>query len=207
MSDSILQQQNDTSEVYSHRIDKNNNIIVVSENWQSFAEDNFGENTILPENIIGSSLWDHIRDPETRHLYEMILQKVRQYNHRTTLLFRCDSPEKRRFLKLSVIPMEDDSVTFKSVILKTETREPVELLRSDRDRSDKFIKICSMCKKIETSGSEWEEVESAVQKLKLFEIELLPKFTHGVCPPCFQVAMKELESLRQCPGKSIGIKP
>ena len=51
-----------------------------SDNWKSFAQDNLGARTLFPENIIGSSLWDHIRDPETQHLYEIILQKVRERN-------------------------------------------------------------------------------------------------------------------------------
>ena len=67
-------------ETYNHKVDKNDIIIDVSDNWKSFAQDNLGARTLFPENIIGSSLWDHIRDPETQHLYEIILQKVRERN-------------------------------------------------------------------------------------------------------------------------------
>ena len=188
-------EQNYTIETYSHKVDKNGIIVAVSEKWLSFAEENFGAAACSLENIIGSSLWDHIRDPETKHLYEIILQKVREHNRRATFTFRCDSPEKRRFLKLSVIPIEDGSVYFKSQIMKTELRKPVELLRSDIKRSDEFIRICSMCKKIAISETEWVEVEIAVQRMKLFEKEVLPQFTHGVCQPCHHTAMAELDRL------------
>jgi hypothetical protein len=94
------------------------------------------------------------------------------------------------------MPAEDGSVTFRSELLRTEPRSPVELLRSDiEERSDEFIRICSMCKKIAISKTKWEEVEVAVEQMQLFELKRLPQFTHGVCPSCYKVAMRELDSL------------
>ena len=184
------QKYNNTT--YGHSVDKNDRIVAVSENWQAFAEENLGA-TCFPEKIIGSSLWDHIRDPETKHLYEIILQKVREHHCQATFPFRCDSPEKRRFLELSVIPMEDGSVDFVSRKIKTEARKPVELLRSGIVRSNESIRICSMCKKIALSETEWSEVEIAVQEMKLFERKVLPQITHGVCEPCYDTVMAELD--------------
>lgn len=179
-------------EAYYHIIDQNDIIVSISDNWASFANENMDSGSCLPENILGSSLWDHIKDPETKHLYGIILQKVRQDKHLSTFSFRCDSPDQRRFLELTVDPNDDGSVDFKSQIIKTERREPVDLLRSDIERSDDFIRICSMCKKIAISDERWEEVEIAVQELKLFEAELLPSFTHTVCPFCYGTAIEEL---------------
>ena len=187
-------EQKHNSKTYGHRVDKNDNIVGVSENWQSFAEENLGA-ACIPEKIIGSSLWDHIRDTETKHLYEIILQKVREYHRQATFSFRCDSPEIRRFLKLSVVPLADGAVDFISQRIKTEVRKPVELLRSGIERSDEFIKICSMCKKIAISETGWAEVEIAVQEMKFFEREVLPQITHGVCQPCYYIAMAELDRI------------
>ncbi len=190
-----IMEQHGNRETYGHRIDKNDIIIGVSDNWYSFALENLGAQSCSPENIIGSSLWDHIRDPETRHLYEMILQKVREHHQQATFSFRCDSPEQRRFLKLTVIPLEDGSVDFESQTIKTELRKPVELLRSDVERSEETIRICSMCKKIAMSKTDWEELEFAVQKLKLFEKTRLPQFTHGICQSCYDETTAELKKL------------
>jgi len=178
---------------FSHRVDVKDIIISVSENWQSFAVENYGGNSCLPENIIGTSLWNHIRDRETRHLYEIILQKVRRKKRLSVFSFRCDAPEKRRFLKLKVIPREDGSVDFISQIVKVEHRETVHLLRTDIERSNEFLRICSMCKKIATGETKWEEVEIALHKLKLFEKDVLPQFTHSVCKTCYDAMMEELE--------------
>jgi hypothetical protein len=184
-----------TEKIYTHIVDKNEFILSVSENWRSFSEENFGAETCLPENAVGSSLWSHIRDIETKHLYEIILQKVRRYQRQATFSFRCDSPKERRFLELSVIPMKDGTVEFKSRIIRTESRKPVVLLNPDKERSDDFVRICSVCKKIAISETQWEEVEIAIQKLKLFEKYELPQFTHGVCRPCYDATMAELDKL------------
>ena len=184
-----------TKKIYTHIVDKNDFILSVSENWRSFSEENFGAETCSPENAVGSSLWDHIRDPETKHVYEIIIQKVRRYKRQATFSFRCDSPAERRFLELSVIPMKDGTIEFESRIIRTELRKPVELLKTDIKRSDNFIKICSMCKKIAISEMQWEEVEIAIQKLKLFDKDVLPQFTHGVCRSCYDATMAELDRL------------
>ena len=118
--------QNNFYTTFTHRIDKNGKIISISENWLSFAQENQGSKPCFSENIIGSSLWDHIHDRETKHLYEIIVQKVLKSNRQASFSFRCDSPEKRRFLKLTVIPLQDGSIEFISQIIRTETREPVE---------------------------------------------------------------------------------
>jgi hypothetical protein len=176
-------------------VDRNDIVVALSDNWQKFSEENGGGEGCYPQNIIGSSLWRHVCDWETKQLYEVILKRVREHNHRATFPFRCDSPEKRRFLTLAVIPKEEASVAFESTIVNTELREPVALLSEGMKRSDEFLKICSMCKRIALSATEWVEVEIAVQKLGLFQKVVMPQFTHGVCQSCFDAAMAQLDNV------------
>jgi len=185
----------ETGQSYNYSIDNHDIIVAVSENWRSFAEENCGIPACLPEKIIGSSLWGHIADWETRQLYELILKRVQNTKHQATFPFRCDSPAKRRFLTLTIIPTPRGLVDFKSKIVKTESREPVELLNSEIEKTDELLRICSMCKKVAISKTEWVEVEIAVQQLGLFQKKVMPQFTHGVCPPCFAAAMVELDAL------------
>ena len=184
------------SKTYSHKVDTKGIIVNVSDNWQSFAEENLGVSNCLPKNVIGTHLLDHIHDPETKHLYELIMHKVRKYRRNAMFSFRCDAPNKRRYLELTVIPLKDGSLEFKSQIIRTELREFVELMRSDIERSEEYLKICSMCKKIAISETEWEEVEIAIEKMRLFELEVLPQFTHGLCQPCYSAAIAALDSLK-----------
>jgi hypothetical protein len=181
-------------ETFKYRVDGNDILLEVSENWQSFSDENSGGEACFPRNVIGSSLWRHICEWETKQLYQTILERVRMNNQRACFPFRCDSPDKRRFLNLLVIPMERNCINFESRILKTESREPVALLSGEVKRSEELLRICSMCKKIAISDTEWVEVETAVRTLGLFERVLMPRFTHGVCQSCFDSAIAELDA-------------
>ena len=182
-----------TSNTYTYIVDKNDRMLGLSANWQSFSDPNAGGAACLPINIVGSSLWGHIAEWETKHLYEMILEGVRNSQRSATFDFPCDSPEIRRFLTLSVSPLPDRSIHFKSQIVGTELRTPVHCLLANIERSDEFLRICSMCKRIAIGTEEWVEVELAVQRLELFQKRVMPKFTHGICKDCYTAAIAELD--------------
>jgi len=176
-------------ETYTYRINADNTIASVSENWHSFAVENGGTESCNPGNLIGSPLWDFISGLETKHLYEIILKKARAHKQPVQLKFRCDSPDNCRYLQLSIIPLKDDTVEFQSKIIRSISREPIALLENDRERSDSFVKICSVCKKIAVSDSEWQETDMAINTLQLFDYEQLPELSHGLCQSCYNEAI------------------
>ena len=57
--------------MYRHRIDAGDRITEVSDNWDAFARANSAPDTCLSSNVLGTKLWDHIRDGETGHLYNL----------------------------------------------------------------------------------------------------------------------------------------
>jgi len=184
---------NNSKEIIVYRIDNNNIIDRLSDNWLAYAEENFCGSICNPINVVGVSVFDFIEGMETIHLYEIILGKVRGHMRPATFKIRCDSPEKRRFVNLSVIPLKDYAVEFYSQAVRTESRETVLLLKHDIERSDELVRICSMCKKIAISDTEWAEVESAINTLKIFEKEQIPGLTHGLCQSCYDEAMASLD--------------
>ena len=186
---------NHSKKTISYRIDSDNIIDSVSNNWSDFAEKNYGENICNPINVVGFSIFDFIQGAESKHLYEIILNRVRNYMRSATFQFRCDSPEKRRFLNLSIIPSTDYAVEFFSQVVRLESRETMGLLKNDIERSDDFVRICCMCKKIAISNTEWTEIENAIIALKLFEMERLPNLTHGLCQACYDEVMVALDKL------------
>jgi len=179
-------------ETYSYRIDDNDIIVTLSDNWQDFLTANHGAENTHAENVIGKSLWTFICGVETRHLYQVVLRTVRDSQHQVKLLFRCDAPDARRYLQLIVAPGENSSIEFKSQIIKTESRESVDVLRHDLARSEDAIRMCSMCKHIEVREQIWEETEQAINTMGLFEAERLPHIIHGLCPACFNAMMNEI---------------
>jgi len=183
----------DTTCIY--RIDGSDRITDVSGYWLSFAAENLATESCHPDRILGRVIWEFIDGSETRHLYEIILNRVRQAGMPVTLPFRCDSPDRRRYLELAIVPVGDDAIEFYSSILREEPRETVELLNPEARRSDEYIKMCSSCKKINRGENRWVEVEAGIAELRLFESPLLPQITHGLCGDCYNAWMSSLKEL------------
>jgi len=171
--------------VFSVMLDKDDTIISVNKNWLNFAREN---NTaeLVESSVVGKSIWQFIADLETAHLYRSIISKVREKNLSLSLPFRCDSPTCRRFMKMTISPADNTLISLDSTIIKIENREYMPLLDSDISRSKEFIRMCSTCKKIQITESEWYEVEQAVISLDLFASSNLPQITHTICPECYK---------------------
>ncbi|MDD4101767.1 MAG: hypothetical protein PHU80_03950 [Kiritimatiellae bacterium] len=184
--------QKPEQETYVYRINADDVIVWVGDNWQAFVEANKGAANTAAKAVLGKSLYDYICGLEVRHLYATVLKVVRERNQVLHLLFRCDAPELRRYLRLELAPLTNGHVELRSQILKTESRESVELLRPDLPRSDEIITMCSMCKKVETDPDDWQEIESAINRLHLFEMEAPPQISHGLCPVCYQAMLAEI---------------
>src|SRR4051794_20594609 len=60
-----------------------------------------------------------------------------------------------------------------------------------------LLPICAYCKRIRSDHDYWEQVESYITE------HSEAHFSHGICPPCFDKAMHEVEEIaRQMPPKS-----
>lgn len=183
----------ETAHACIYSIDKNDLLISVSDNWLLFAAENQAVESCHPDRIIYRPIWDFISGIETQHLFEVILKKVRTADKPVALPFRCDSPDKRRYLELIITPVQQEGIVFTSHIIHEETRDKVGLLATGIPRSDDIITMCSMCKKVVLSGNVWVEVEEAVVTLKLFEQLELPQISHGLCPACFESGLAEFK--------------
>lgn len=170
----------------TYRINENDEIIYISPGWDRFAIENCGEENKRTR-VIKRKLWEFISDPETCHIYKMLVEKVRKTKKSVSVPFRCDSPEYRRFLHMEIKEAENGIIEFHSVLEKVEKRKKVRLLESDVERNSQFIKICSWCKKVYFENEkEWVEVEEAVKRMNLFDKKTLPMLTHTMCDLCFK---------------------
>lgn len=185
-----------------YTIDSENRIVSVSSNWLSFALENHAGESCHPDRVINEPLWKFIDGSETRYLYELCIAKVRNQKRSMILPFRCDAPDRRRYLELKITPRPREEIEFASRILQEEPRETVKLLEHDVARSGTLIKICSMCKKIELSKDVWLEIEDAITVMEFFLAEKLPRITHGCCKPCFDVAMDEINKFKDSTRRS-----
>lgn len=180
-------------ESYKYRIDRDDIVVFVSDNWTRFAVDNAAGAQASATSVVGRALHEFIDGEETCSLYALVLDSIRCSNRPVTFRFRCDSPAERRFCEMKITPGTDGSVDFESRILQTESRQSVPLLHSDVRRDpDKFLKACSACKRIAMDNGEWIEIEQAMQRLKLGELERAPRISHGLCAGCHESIIASL---------------
>jgi hypothetical protein len=182
----------DTRE-FIYRIDHKRRIDYVNDAWLDFATEN-GVSELRREDVIQKSIWSFIADRETEHIFQVILDKIRKDREPVQLPFRCDSPMRRRFMCMEISALTDSRIQFRSWILREEFRPPVSLLDPSIPRSEEVLAMCSWCKKVRVSGTDWQEVEEAVETLGLFDTAHLPKFTHTICQPCADIFWAKVEA-------------
>lgn len=168
----------------------NDHLVEVSREWTEFALKNDGAE-ILPEEVIGRSLWDFIADDPTRELYEAVLDHVRS-GQTTDLVLRCDAPERRRLIEMIVTRLPDGNVEFKTVLLASKPRAAQRLLARSTPRNGRRVMMCSWCDLVNVDVEKWFEVEAAMEYLEIADATELPAIDPVVCPACYTKVMEIL---------------
>jgi hypothetical protein len=167
----------------TYEIDAELRIKAVDSAWAQFASANGAPELSVPPGPVGHPILSYISDSTTVQLYERLFERVRRTQRPLVFPFRCDGPAVRRFLEMEIGPGAESGLRLQTRVLRLEPRAPNVLLEADLPTSGELLPMCSWCKAVRT-GSGWCEVEQAVVELRLFERELLPGITHGICPRC-----------------------
>lgn len=191
-------------EVFTYRIDGDDTIIWVSDNWTSFAEANSWAAAVHPDEVVGHPLWEFVHGAETRYVYRELFRLVREGHRPNPIPFRCDSPGERRFCELAMTAGKGGRIEIESRILRTEPHRRAGIMDIQAERTEEILTICSMCKKIKVLPEQWVELDEALAQLRLFEAERFPMLSHGLCPSCREVFRQELEEfVRQRGGAEV----
>ena len=178
---------------FIHRINAEDRICFLNDAWLRFAEENDWRSGA--ERVLGTPIMSQIADPETRHIYRLLIDRAREGARTVRFPYRCDSPAMRRFMEMRVSSTEPGTVEFRSRVLRLEPREPIRLLEPGlQDRRGDSLQICSWCKSI-CAGSAWIEVEDALQSLRILAAGALPQLSHGICPSCSHRMTQAYEAL------------
>ncbi|WP_339132534.1 MAG: hypothetical protein WGN25_10440 [Candidatus Electrothrix sp. GW3-4] len=172
-------------------IDRTNRIESVDEAWFYFASQNGGEE-LMSDMVLSRDISSFISCGSCQELYDMLITSVRVNRKAIEFPFRCDSPEKRRYMKMEMAPQDKGKIVFTSYLEREEVRTPVFFLESSVQRSQKIITICSWCKCIRKDDASWVDVEEAVEKMVLFTRDQLPKLSHGICPVCYERLIQKI---------------
>lgn len=171
--------------VVLYRIDAGDRSVFVNDGWLEFAHAN-GTHSLERERVLDQPLWSFITGPETAHVYRMIFRAVRRSGAPAVIPFRCDSPDRRRYMSLRIAPWGRNGLEFEGRSLREELRSQVALFDTGASRGNDLLVVCSWCKRVrmDESADRWVDVEEAVRELGLFDEPRLPRLSHGICPSC-----------------------
>lgn len=163
-------------------VDSRDVIAAVSDSWNCFAVQN-GAPELQRERVVGRPLWDFVSGAEVRYIYAQILDRVRASDAPVLLPFRCDSPERRRFMRLSISPILEGALQLDAVLVREEQRPTLVLLEPEASRSEQVLILCSWCKRARVDADDWLDLEAAVPRLDLLG-RSPPRLSHGICSSC-----------------------
>jgi hypothetical protein len=172
-------------------IDAADKIVQVNDDWLAFARENDAPQ-LTAAAVLGQFLWRYIWGRETVHLYKQILGRLRAGKTLIKFPFRCDSPDCRRFMEMTLSLLSGQAVQFSAKLIRLEYRQPLDFLDPSQDRSGEFLKICSWCKKIYIPDRGWQELEEGIEALDLFGHHSIPRMTHTICDSCYDFVKQEL---------------
>lgn len=167
----------------NYELDQDDRIRAVSASWLDFARHN-GAADLERETVVGRPIWDFVAGTDTQGVYEAIFTRVRATGRTLRLPFRCDSPDRRRYMQLTVRPRPAGGLAISASLVREEERDPISLLDRNTARSHVLVPMCSWCKAVRGTTGEWLEVEEAVAQFELLASLPLPRLTHTICPKC-----------------------
>lgn len=169
--------------VIEYRIDANDVVTEVGQNWADFARDNDAPELALPAG--DRTLWTYFGRDEIRELWQILVERVRTSQTAAQIPFRCDAADTRRWFEMTVTPEPDAAVHFRSVLVFEESRPPVALLdpHSARDEAAEAVALCSWCGRGQ-HGSLWLDIEELVRAARLLERVSMPPISYGICAAC-----------------------
>lgn len=168
----------------SYRIDRDNRLVEVGGDWDAFALENETP-SVLRDAVLGRSLLDFIAGTETRHLYEVLLERARNGIPLRRMPFRCDSLDLRRYMEMDIASPDGAVVEYRCRLLRVEPRAPLPVATAGTG-NESTMRMCSWCKKVHLTRDLWVEVEEAVTRFGLLEDDTPPQVTHGICNTCLE---------------------
>lgn len=96
----------------NYAIDHEDRLVHVDKAWIRFAEENDAGSSLGPDSVIGQSLWNFVRVATLQSIYRQLIEAVCSSRHQLEFDFRCDSPEMRRYMHVTMIPRGENVVQF-----------------------------------------------------------------------------------------------
>ena len=171
--------------VIQYEINASDVIVGVNDAWQSFAVANSAQH-IMRDHVLGRSLWDFISDDTTRLVYDIVLRQVRD-GGRSEFEYRCDSPDRKRLMQMTISPGYAGHVAFESATICVE-RHP-----APSTAAASLARCCGWCKRAHAEGHGWLEVGASGEGSAVDGSGRAPAITNGMCSDCYRRVLNSVD--------------
>lgn len=172
-----------TADTVEYVVRHDRTVVEVRGAWNDFARAN-GAPHLVARAVTGRNLDEFIADLGTRGIYEALLERVLRTGEAILFPYRCDAPDRRRFMEMEMAPQGPDRVRFRSRMTREEVRPRQSLLDTSAPRAPLTLTMCSWCKRLPGPDGRWMEVEDFVRVSDVLSGPFLPRLSHGICPGC-----------------------
>lgn len=188
--------------MFVSRCDAKGRYVYFNPAWLEFARQNWRAD-FSPHSLLGATWRAQIADRATLHLYDRLVERALELGRPLTVSFRCDAPDLRRYMQMSLLPLPDGGLEWASRLLRQEPRPPVLLPEVDPVLATELVVMCSWCKKVRVpdwpglatlQAGDWVEVEAVMSFFSEAHAGFYPELSHGACPACYQRIMAQAES-------------
>ena len=168
----------------SYTLDPDDAITAVSGDWDRFALENGGDES-LSTKIIGRRLDHFISGDVTLMFVRTLLMSARTVKRTIQRPYRCDSPQLKRFMEMTIVPRRNGVLEVCHRQVRSEPyRYALTFTAAMPGAASNFVKRCSLCQRIRL-GEMWSEVDDAVLEGRLQQGGAAKLgVVYGVCPDC-----------------------
>ena len=161
-------------------LDAEDSITEVSRGWDDFALENRGED-VVGSYVIGRKLQEFIQGDSTSMWIYSLIETARVKQKEIIRFYRCDSPDEKRYMKMTITPEANGTVAVTSQLLRTEKmKQRIGFVYSSAASNRK----CSICNKISYQDN-WLEPDDARVLGLLRDDDPVPVI-YSVCNDCMQ---------------------
>jgi hypothetical protein len=178
--------QNDVS----YRLDKQDRIVEVGGDWDRVARENDGTE-VVADRIIGTKLYAHVSDEPSRMFVWTMLDSVRKLFRPSTKLYRCDCPDFKRQMEMTILPETGGGLLIQHRLIRQE-KQPLRLrfkgIAGGQAASRMLVLRCTMCVKLKVGGV-WLEPDATLLA-GLGQENGATQVAYSICDDCRDAARR-----------------
>ncbi len=153
-------------------------IAKVCSQWDQFAYENDGK-VVVQSRVASRPIWDYISGDATKMWLRTLLNLCRVRNAPVERPYRCDSPEKKRYMTMTIFPEEGGKLRVEHRVKKEEERsKPVYIAPGT---GNKLCFRCSICGRIK-KDEQWYEPDDST--LNAGNSDRTHQVAYTVCGQC-----------------------